>query len=193
MPYVTPADVRALFPSLDADSFPDPLLADYEAEFEDIAERYRGVAFTTRTSTQTFPIEPGAQLNDVTLEKPQVQSITSIQLDGADVTQYRLDAERGAVMGLLLYGVWPGSVLTVVYQHGLTTTPPAIARAAKLYVRNAAKADASGTSRNVLSQATADGGTTRYATPDWDAGRPTGWLDVDQLLNSVRDYRIGIA
>ena len=42
---------------------------------------------------------------------------------------------------------------------------------------------ASGASRNTLAEAT-ETGTTRYSTPDWHAGRPTGYLEVDRLLNT---------
>ena len=61
------------------------------------------------------------------------------------------------------------------------------------YVLCVLRARASGVSRNTLSEAT-EAGTTRYSTPDWSAGRPTGWLEVDRLLNSLPDYRTpGIA
>jgi hypothetical protein len=44
------------------------------------------------------------------------------------------------------------------------------------------------TSRDTLSQSF-EGGTTRYSTPDWNAGRPTGFLQIDADLNSERDHR----
>lgn len=42
---------------------------------------------------------------------------------------------------------------------------------------------AAGASRNTLAEAT-ETGTTRYSTPDWHNGRPTGFLEVDRLLNT---------
>ena len=38
-----------------------------------------------------------------------------------------------------------------------------------------------------------EGTYTRFSTPDWNAGRPTGYLEVDRLLNSLPDYRFGFA
>jgi len=54
-----------------------------------------------------------------------------------------------------------------------------------------ARSRAAGVSRNTLSEAT-DAGTTRYSTPDWEGGRPTGWLEVDRLLNTLPDYRVSV-
>lgn len=47
----------------------------------------------------------------------------------------------------------------------------------------------SGTSRDVVAQSI-DGSWTRYSTPDMAAGRPTGWTEVDRLLNTLADYRL---
>lgn len=73
-------------------------------------------------------------------------------------------------------------------------TPPApVLRACREYVRSCALADQSSVPRDVISQSFGDGGYTRYSTPDWEAGRPTGYLEVDRLLNSLDDYRPGFA
>lgn len=57
------------------------------------------------------------------------------------------------------------------------------------YVSAVVTARQSGTSRDIVAQ-TIDGSWTRYSTPDMSAGRPTGWTEVDRLLNSLADYRI---
>ena len=81
--------------------------------------------------------------------------------------------------------------MTAGIRHGATSTPAALLDACTEYVLCVARNRASGVSRNTLSEAT-DAGTTRYSTPDWSAGRPTGWLEVDRLLNTLPDYRISI-
>ena len=70
--------------------------------------------------------------------------------------------------------------------------PAAVLRACRLYVRSCALSDQSSIPRDVLGQSF-EGTYTRYSTPDWDAGRPTGYLDVDRLLNTLDDYRTGFA
>lgn len=73
------------------------------------------------------------------------------------------------------------------------TPPETILDACAEYVVSVVRNRSVGTSRDVIAQSF-DGGVTRYSTPDWRAGRPTGYLEVDRLLNSMPDYRIpGIA
>lgn len=70
-----------------------------------------------------------------------------------------------------------------------TTAPETLKRACAVYVEAVANATRSGTSRDVIAQSM-DGSWTRFSTPDWSAGRPSGWTEVDRLLNSLPDYRI---
>lgn len=81
-----------------------------------------------------------------------------------------------------------------VYPGVPHATPPATwVRACTEYVISVLRATASGQSRDVIAQ-TFDGGMTRYSTPDVAAGRPSGFLEVDRLLNSLPDYRLpGVA
>lgn len=73
------------------------------------------------------------------------------------------------------------------------TAPETLKRACTTYVEAVANSTRSGTSRDVIAQSI-DGSWTRYSTPDWTAGRPSGWTEVDRLLNSLPDYRLpGIA
>lgn len=192
MPYCTPADVRAVYPALDDTGiYPDALLSTLIDEFEQIAEQYRGTAYLPRTVTETLVVPPGTYWTNLVLKHAPVTAITNFTLDGNAVTGYTLDQTLGRVNNTYLFGQWTNGfgTISITYTHGLTSPPTPILRACKMYVRNAAKADQSGTSRDVLSQSV-DGATTRYATPDWKAGRPTGWLDVDRILNSVPDNRV---
>lgn len=129
-PYLTPAELRERSTHLAGQAGEDDaLLERIVAEFEAIAEGYRGVAFTDR----------GQGEDD-----------------------------------------YPG----LVYE----TPPETILRACAEYVTHVVTSQRSGTSRDVIAQSI-EGTWTRYGTPDWSAGRPTGWNEVDRLLNSLPDYR----
>lgn len=69
------------------------------------------------------------------------------------------------------------------------TAPEEFLRGCREYVRSCALADQSTVPRDVISQSFGDGGYTRYSTPDWAAGRPTGYLEVDRILNGLPDRR----
>lgn len=129
-PYLTADEVRARHPNHIGVDVDDQNITDLVAEFELIAETYRGVAFTDR---------------------------------GQDPT------------------VYPG--------RPYLSPPTLVMRACAEYVSAVLRADRSGTSRDVIAQSF-DGGVTRYSTPNWGAGRPTGFLEVDRLLNSMPDYRL---
>lgn len=187
-PYLTPTQIRARVPQLATISgLTDDELTRLEAEFEDIAERYRGVAFTPRTATQTWT----APAWKVQLNNWPVRSITSVTYDGTtgDMTKVLFDATTGRVWGI----DWTRATsLTIAYAYGLDAPNPQLLRACAEYVRACVLADRSGNSRDVIAQSF-DGATTRYSTPDWGRGRPTGYLEVDRLLNSLPDYRLGSA
>ncbi len=187
MAYLTPALIRARCPDLaNTDLYPDEVLSRYESVFEGIAERARGVAFTTRTATETVTLD-GEQI--LHTKWPEIQSVTSVTvtLFGSTVT---LNLSRIQVQstGDIDLGAAFTGLATVIYVHGIDPAPDPILDADAEYVRSRAISGKAGTIRDVIAQAF-DGGTTRYSTPDWDAGRYTGLLDVDALINSVPDYR----
>jgi hypothetical protein len=181
-PYTTAANVRSLVPPLaDTSVYPDAVLTAAIAEFEGIAEDYRGVAFTPRDTTETVHLgTSGVML----LTWPLVRSITSVTVDGTVLVtgQYRV-GDAGRLFDL------SGEAATVVYSHGFDAPPAGLVRACVQYVRAVALADQSGVARDVIAQ-TYEGMTLRYSTPDKRAGRPTGFVEVDRLLNSLPDYRI---
>ncbi len=193
MAYMTAAAIRAAVPALvDATAFPTATLDALVAEFEPIAENYRGQAYVARTATDI--LRPSETVVWLWLRWPVVQSITSIAISWPAVTgsttipaaDYTFDADAGAVH--YPAGFPAGSIVTVAYTHGATTIPAGLTRATGLYVRSCALADKSVVPRDVIAQ-TFEGGLTRFSTPDWDAGRPTGWLEVDRLLNALPDRR----
>lgn len=74
----------------------------------------------------------------------------------------------------------------------LSIVDPVLARACREYVRASAVATRSNVSRDVISQSV-EGMVTRFSTPDKKAGRPTGYIDVDRLLNTLPDRRRMVA
>lgn len=70
----------------------------------------------------------------------------------------------------------------------INEAPKAVQRACAEYVRASVLADRSGVPRDVIGQSF-EGTYTRYSTPDKAAGRPTGYLDIDRLLNMLEDRR----
>ena len=181
VPYLTAAQVRVRQPRITDVS--DGEIERLVAEFEALAERYRGVGFTTREATHVGRPRRGV------LELPHVQILSIVSVEDSDSnaitfdTDY-LDAARGCMF------VDRNGWVTVEYTHGMATTPEGILAACAAYVMRRVVNSQSGTSRDVLSQ-NFDGGTTRYSTPDWAAGRPTGYLDIDAALNAERDFRYG--
>ena len=198
MSFPSPADIAERFPSI---GLSGGQIAELIAEFVELAERYRGVALQATNATETFSnaTSYNAYVDQWplrTIERPRlftvqlgrwpVRSVTSVTVDGDVVTPTRV-TDTG-----LVYLPRMGLETVVVYVHGIDT-PTAAKRACAEYVRAVALAERSGTSRDVIAQSF-DGGMTRYSTPNWSAGRPTGFLEVDRLLESLPDYRVpGVA
>ena len=86
--------------------------------------------------------------------------------------------------------VWPvAGDLTVAVRHGQTPTPTVLLDAATEYVLAMSRYHDSRVSRDTISVAS-EAGTTRNSTPDWPAGRFTGFTEVDRLISSAPDFRI---
>lgn len=190
VPYLTTEEIRARVGNGAGSLPPDTtegnaLVADWVTEFEEIAEDYRGVAFTPRTTTLTATVESCTR---TLFLRPLVRSVASLTVAGtlAAPTSYDVYADTGIVEYSV--GFTTGQSIVVVYEHGMAAPPMRAKRACLEYVKAIGGADKSSTSRNVIAQSF-DGGTTRYSTPDKAAGRPTGFLEVDRLLNSLPDYR----
>lgn len=198
MAILTPAEIRSAIPALaDDQEFSDSTLAALVAEFTEIAQNYRGVAYQPTTSTETFtPMTYGATTME--LSRAKITGLTSVVIDGttADASTYNVLewGELGRSLSFRSSAIgYVGASVVVTYTHGYVTPPTTLLRACKQYVRAVALTDRSNVSRDVIAQSF-EGMTTRYSTPDWNAGRPTGYLEVDRLLNSLPDYRMpGIA
>jgi hypothetical protein len=191
-PYLTPAQLRDRVPALaEAARFPDEDLAGYIAEFEELVESYRGVAFTPREATESVDLPPPGATR-VRLDWPEVVSITSVTIDeviSASDT-YRLTSD-GVLVVAGEVTLWTGTEMTVVYEHGFPSPGPALLRACREYVRATALADRSNLGRDVIRQSAGDM-TTQYSTPNPAEGRPTGFLEVDRIINLQPNHRLTV-
>lgn len=184
-PYLTPDDLRALRGD-DLSGANDARLASLVASFEQIMERYRGVAYTPRDATWSGTVGCGGVL---LLPTMKVRSVSSLTVNGDAVTGYTLDVETGTIY----LGSGYERTVAVSWSHGFDAPPPLVLDACAEYVVSAWVASNAGNSRNVIGQTT-DGVTIRYSTPSWSQGRPTGYLEVDRLMDSLDDYRVpGVA
>lgn len=197
--YLTVPDVRALPGLSDTSKFPVKRIREVVDEFEDIAERYCGKAFVRRYGRETVP---GDGTTFVLLGKRPVRSLVAASsTDSAGTvtafttTNWRFDA-AGTLWtdGDTLTGTWNGEPnLTFQYIYGEDRPPYSLVEAAKDYVRFHLLETRAGVGRDMLSVADPEsGGTTRFSTPDWDAGRPTGLLEVDKTLNALGRAPVGI-
>lgn len=191
-PYLVPDDIRASNSKLTSPArFPDATLAALIAEYEDIVETYNGVAYVARTTTEVRSIEDD-QL--VRLRWAEITGVTSVTMTYYGAT-YALNTSVmmiDPVGGFVDLGGRYTGMASVVYGHGIPTTPPGILRGCRLYVAACALRDDLGVGRDVITQAGPDGGQTRYVTPDPDKGRPTGYIEVDRIITGERCYRSGI-
>lgn len=194
VPYLTAAafrdQVKGEFSAADS-VVNDDRLTELIEEFEDVAERYRGVAFTPRSATVSM--HPRCR-RPWRLGHIEVTAITTVTIDGTAVADPAAgELIRHQLGWLLVPSVsWPSpqTSLTIAYTHGLAQVPVAVLRACRLYVSREAWAEANPTDGNTYSTTNADLGiTVRESTADWARGRPTGWLDVDRQLNKVPDRR----
>lgn len=180
-PYLAPADLKGDPTLARLTTIDDDALAAYVAEFEALCEDFVGVALTPRDTSDTIAIFTG---RTVALRHRPVRTITSVTVDTATVPAagYVLDANGGR---LLLSRAALCAEVIVTYSHGFASPPEAALRACRQYVRATALRDQQAVERDVIAQGFDGGGYTRYSTPD--AGdHPTGFLEVDRLLVSLR-------
>lgn len=183
-PYFTAVALKEARPRLA--EFADEVLEARVRQFEEIAERARGVAFTPRERTVLArPWRCGPWWR---LLNRAVRTIDEVTVDGVIVVVATPRIEADQLGDLTDLGYVVSGRPTVTYTHGLDEPPQVILDACAEYVEALTAARNSGVSRNVLSQAV-DGATTRYSTPSWPDGRYTGWLEVDRLINSAEDWR----
>lgn len=188
MAYLTAAQVRVRVPGLaNTTTFASAELDRLVLEFTEIAEEYLGVAYEPRTVTAEEVVTPNYI---VKLANSKIRAVTAATVDGAALTATELtETIIDKLIGSVSSSRWPGSDLaTFTYSHGFDAPTEVLLRACSEYVRSVAFADRSGQSRDVIAQSL-DGSFTRYSTPSYSQGRPTGFLEVDRLLNSLPAFR----
>lgn len=190
--YYTAAALRARVPDLlNEQTYLTADIDDLISEYEGVAERYRGCAFTSRAAVSEVHTL-NAQGYIVT-RWPFIQSVTSVAVVARDLTSTSVtstDWEINSAPGIVdLGGTYTGRA-TIVYTHYLTSTPSAtVLRGCREFVRASLLRQNSSMGRDVIRQGFEGGSTTQYSTSDWNAGRPTGYITVDGILNSLTDYR----
>lgn len=167
-----------LYSEPDMATKPPWLLAEVTDELTDYCEAYCGVAFGDRLEREVLPAQRGGA---VSLRWAGVQALVSVVGDSNPVDTSLLEL-RASV--LRTAGGWPWTSTTVVYRHG-RPVPPKLAREALKAAREEVLQRAARTPRQAVSEIT--GGTVvRYSTPDYAAGRPTGYLTLDPILEHER-------
>lgn len=186
-PYITATDAPVI----------DDRLAPFAAEkierqvsvFEGIVEREFGVAYTPRSAVATF--DQGWPTCRLPLPNTRIRSVTSVTVGGVLVAPatYTVNLAAGIIT---CAGGWSAGPIVVAYVHGWDEPPAVLIEACCEYVLSVLKYKSSGTNRNTIAQG-GEGSATRYSTPDRNAGRWTGWLEVDRLLGHLVDERIPVA
>jgi len=186
---LTPAQVKTRVAGSDAlDGIPDEQIAALIAEFEGIAEEYLGAAFRQRTVTGEY-ITIGPK---VALRHYLPTDITITATDPAATLTPTASPSGVIDWGTIAYGT--SRPATVDYTHGFTEPPEVVLSACAQYVRAVTARQNGRQVENSISYTTAQGDNFRLSTPDFFAGRPTGFITVDRLLNSTISYRIpGVA
>lgn len=115
-----------------------------------------------------------------------VTASSSVLTVGAELEPLDLDVEIGRARMPYV------GDLTVARRHGMLSPLPELLDACTEYVLAMSRYRSSGVSRDTISVAS-EAGTTRNSTPDWSKGRPTGFTEVDRLLNAALRLSQGIA
>lgn len=186
VPYLTAQQVRDAVTGLeDETKYPDATLQRFISRYEDMAERYRGVAFTPRTETRTFTAASGPILSP----HPRVSAVSAVAYDeGTAPDPADVLITDGFILSIR--PGWPvGRRVTLTYTHGYPEPPAAVIDGCIEFVRAEARQQKDSQPRNVTGVRD-DLGWSYESTADWDAGRPTKWLVVNEALNSVPDERI---
>lgn len=170
--------LRATPSTTAAGDFSDDRLIELREEFLDLATEYLGWSPVQRVATKALAAYERIVILDY--DGATVRSVVD-----ADGTEFAFTQDGPTVT----LDAWSSDPLTVVYVHGAAKPPHAATEACVAYVRATANQAASGVDRDAISVGY-DGTTTRYSTADWAAGRPTGFLSVDRLLNSLPSHRL---
>jgi hypothetical protein len=186
----TIADARAFGKTTDlanATTYPDQMIADARARVTDLFRRYCGVSFIPRYDHWQFDGRFQEALyipNAKRVSKLLSVTINGVALSAPDLALCVLQPSGILYRSASYYGFWSSwqrNSIDVEYEHGWQQPPPQISRAALVTVW--AELTTSQLADRFMSMQN-EFGITRQSTPDWGAGRPTGILSVDSVLNA---------
>jgi hypothetical protein len=156
------------------------------AEFEELAEGYLGAAFRVRHVTgEEVRLRGGVGM--LAHYRPAAVTLTTVPTTigvvGTAVTA------TVAVTGRITRASWSEVNVTADYDHGFAAPTETVLRACALYVEASLNRDESAIPKDAFSYSTQNSESYRISSPDWSAGRPSGFIAVDLLLNSTTSYR----
>lgn len=187
MAYPTAAEAKAKLTALA--EWTDAQVSDEIDAWAELVLRYCGIAGTSTAFTYT--VTPDRATTELVLPVQRVLTVSSVTTDGAAVASsaYVVRKREGIIYRA---GGWSPMVAHVVVgTHGYSTTPVALSDGACEYALAVLRSRASGTPREITSQSV-EGGWINFRTPDWNAGRPTGWVEGDRLLNQHRSEAMAL-
>lgn len=189
--YVSLTDLRAEPTLADTNKFTVSKLITARQWFETLAEQYCGQAFVPRYKRIRISGDGSSTL----LLDPNIRTVRSVTTytSATEYTTFTADELAGIdidPVGVLTRwsATWPygNRNIEIVYEHGMDACPGDLADAALDATRRHLLENQTG--RTVLSVAD-DLGVTRYSTPGM--GRPTGYAEVDSVLNRYRMVSVG--
>jgi len=185
--YATLAELRQLDELSDTSSYPSDALRWARDSYAELVEEYLGASFVGRLGIDTGPY---CGRNGVLLSKMFPRTVRSFLVDGtaADLTGIELSDWGG-----LRLATWPSYTATypqqtILYSYGAAPMPECLRVGCRAYVRALLKSGGSGV-ENAYAWADGNGGTYRTSTANWEQRRPTGWMAVDDQLNSAPNHR----
>ena len=184
MPYFTAAELRAVYPDLDAATYPDARVTQVHDWITAIVERECATSFIAASVTE---VVDGGGTDTLLLSAPYVQSITSVMVDGVALTADEVSALllRHGIVYRPLGATWPttsrGNV-SITYTAGYSTTPPADLKEAMMQgARARLLTTADGATANDRRTSFSNGDGT-FSLSTAGENRPTGFPEVDAVI-----------
>lgn len=189
-------EIRAEPNLSDATKYPTALLLAVRDEFAELAETYCGIGFVRRYQRDRLD---GDGTTKLILSRLYPRSLISVTVNGTSETTTEFDLhDRGSITWRNDSFPRPDNTngarnCAIAYEHAYTdTAPPDLRREALRWIRRELLLRTAETPNDRLSE-TFDGLTVRYSTADFGAGRPTGMVSVDAVLNRYRHTGYGFA
>jgi hypothetical protein len=155
-------------------------------EFEELAEGFLGAAFRIRHVTgEEVRLRGGVGM--LAHYRPTAVTLVTVPTSVAVVSVPVTATVH--VSGKITGASWSEVTALADYDHGFDEPPETVLRACALYVEASLNRDESGIPKDASSYSTQNSESYRISSPDWSAGRPTGFIAVDLLLNSTTSYR----